>query len=106
MTTVMLIMIAVGLLLILAALIYVGLTGYRLYTAITLAQATIQPPLDEIMKQQVKTTELLARIQARQNKIMDNIESISETAEDLDILQNELVDAVDSLSGKEAAGLD
>jgi GTP1/Obg family GTP-binding protein len=104
MTVLMLILIALGLLAALAALIYLSLMARRLYKATVAAQAGLRPSLDEIAKKQQRTMELLDRIQQRQVVIVDNLESIQDTAEDLDYLSEEMTEAVNAVTGRDAAG--
>jgi GTP1/Obg family GTP-binding protein len=105
MTVVMLILIALGLLAALAALIYLALMARRMYRATVAAQAGLKPSLDEIAKKQQRTTELLDRIQKRQEVIVDNLESIQDTAEDLEYLSDEMTEAIDTVTGRDATGI-
>jgi hypothetical protein len=105
MTVVMLILIALGLLAALAALIYLALMARGLYKAAVAAQAGLKPSLDEIARKQQRTVELLDRIQKRQEVIVDNLESIQDTAESLDYLGEEMTEAVGAVTGRDAAGI-
>lgn len=97
MTVVMLIMIATGLGMILAALVYVGTIGYRLYKAVREATVYVQRPMDEITKRQIKTTETLTRIDQRTTAIETNMAAISRNSHTLGYLQSELTGSVKGL---------
>jgi hypothetical protein len=102
MTVVMLTLIAIGLILALAALVYVAVVAYRLYRVAQAAETSIQQPLNEITRRQATTLELTTRIEQRQALIEMNLAALSKSGQELNYLQSELAGAVRGLVGRDS----
>ncbi len=100
MTIVMLVMIALAVVVAAVALVYVALTGRRLYRAVRETQAAIQPSLDYILEQQQKALDTMERIQRRQMEIEQNSDVLARAGENVAYLTGELTEAVKGPIGR------
>lgn len=99
MTTVLLIVIAFSLLVILAALIFVGVVGYRLYKHVRRIQEEVEPQVQEIMAKQATTMELVARIEENQARLGDGVQRASASMARLSYLASEYRAATNRFKG-------
>ncbi|MHB0981019.1 MAG: hypothetical protein ACYC5Q_13295 [Thermoleophilia bacterium] len=99
MTTVLLIVIALSLLVIVAALIVVGVTGYRLYKHVRRIQKELEPQVQEILSKQATTMDLVARIEEKQAMLGGRMQRASASVSTLGYLASQYTTAANRFKG-------
>lgn len=98
-TTVLLIVIAVSLLAILAALIFVGVTAYRLYKHARRIQEEMDPQMQGILGKQAAAMDLVASIEAKQAMLGNRMQRATASLSRVTYLASQFATATNRLRG-------
>lgn len=99
MNTILLVVIAVSLAIIAAALVYTGLTAYRLYRQVRQIQEQVDPHIQEFTRKQTQTMELLSRLEKHQAEMSKGVERATASASKLGYLMSEFGEARNKFRG-------
>lgn len=99
MNTVLLVAIAVSLVIIAAALVYTGLTAYRLYRQVRQIQGQVEPHIQEFTRKQAQTMELLSLLEQHQVELSKGVQRATASASKLGYLVSELGEARNKFRG-------
>lgn len=99
MTTALLIVIALSLLVILAALIIVGVTAYRLYKHVGRIQEEVEPQVQDILSKQATAMDLVASIEEKQAMLGDRMQRASASVSRLSYLASQYTTATNRFKG-------
>lgn len=99
MNTVLLVVIAVSLVTIALALVYTGLTAYRLYRQVRQIQGEVEPHVREFTRKQAQTMESLSRLDEHQAEMSKGVERAAASASKLGYLMSEFGEARNKFRG-------